>query len=70
MCNRLEVDRVTEFMEVNFAWQAYMKLQAEFEANAFKGGSIWSTIYADIATATTLSRTNEVKKILDRIVHS
>lgn len=69
ICNRLQGDRVHEFMEVDSAWQAYMKLQAEFEANAFKGGNIWPTIYAGTATTITLSRINEAKKILDKKFH-
>jgi uncharacterized protein YecT (DUF1311 family) len=70
LCGRLGVPRVTEFVKVDSAWRTYMELHADFEADAFRGGSIRPMIYAGVATITTHSRINEVKKIIDRINNS
>lgn len=66
ICGRLEGQEVVEFLKVDSAWQAYMKLHADFEANIFGSGSMRPIIYAGAATNAIYSRIDEVKKIFHR----
>ena len=42
----LEEHRAEEFGLVVSAWKAYMENWANFEANGYKGGSMWSMVYS------------------------
>jgi len=60
----LRPERQQEYETVEQAWKNFMHLQAEFEANEYKGGTIMPLIYNTIATTITEER----KKYLENLI--
>jgi uncharacterized protein YecT (DUF1311 family) len=62
----LEPERIEQFNRAVAAWVAFMEACATFEADAYKGGTIWPTIYGRAATALARSRAGELNDHLRR----
>lgn len=56
--------RKKEYKAVHEAWQTFMKLQANFEANEYKGGTIMPLIYATTAKAITEERIKYLENLI------
>ena len=61
----LNKKRGAEYLRVHKAWIRYRNLLSEFQANEYKGGTIWPTIYGMTAQEETQRRFAEVKKVLE-----
>jgi len=61
----LEEDRRGDFTLASTAWRAYMEKWANFRANAYKGGTIWPTIYAGSAAALARDRVAQLTEYLE-----
>ena len=62
----LEPGRVEQFDRADATWLEFMKAWATFEADEFKGGTIWPTIHSGTATALTRARAAELSDWLRR----
>lgn len=61
----LEKDRREDFTLASAAWRAYMGKWATFGANAYKGGTIWPTIYAGSAATLAKDRIAQLTEYLE-----
>ena len=62
----LEPERIEQFNRADAAWVAFMEAWATFAADAYKGGTIWPTIYGGAATELARARAGELKDHLRR----
>jgi len=62
--NRLNPERIEQFAKAHTAWRTYMETWAQFEADSYKGGTIWPTIYCGSAAAIAESRIDQLKEYL------
>jgi uncharacterized protein YecT (DUF1311 family) len=60
-------ERAGEYQLVHQAWENFRDLTAEFQANEYKGGTIWPTIFGTAGREETTLRINQVKKYIDLI---
>lgn len=60
-------ERAAEYRLVHEAWEHFRDLAAEFQANEYKGGSIWPTIFGVAGREETNMRIEQIKKYIDRI---
>ena len=49
-----------QFEEVNTAWRAYQKKNAEFQASFYKGGTLYPTVYQNSMSETAIARADEL----------
>lgn len=60
-------ERAGEYRLVHQAWEHFRDLAAEFQANEYKGGTIWPTIFGIAGREETILRIDQVKKYIDLI---
>lgn len=60
----LDESRVTAFLAVNEAWENYVELASQFDADRAKGGSIWPTLYSGAAERLTRERIHYLQDLL------
>lgn len=60
-------ERAVEYQFVHQAWERFRDLAVEFQANKYKGGTIWPTIFGVLVREETILRINQVKKYIDSI---
>jgi uncharacterized protein YecT (DUF1311 family) len=59
--------RRDQFLEVQEKWMAFKEAAVEFEADEYKGGTIWPTIYASVAFSAVKNRTEDLRTLLGHI---
>lgn len=69
ICAKLDETRQKEFLLVHEAWERFMNLGADFEANEYKGGTIWPTIRNTSAASITSKRIEEVSALLEHLTY-
>ncbi len=59
--------RYTEFIMIHKSWEKYRDKQAEFDANVYRGGTLWSYIYSTTAIEITSKRIKEAQEYLAQL---
>jgi len=62
--DRLDSERAEQLSAAHEVWLAYMETWARFEADRYKGGTVWPTIYGHSAAAIARDRVDELRRQL------
>ncbi|MGY6695208.1 MAG: lysozyme inhibitor LprI family protein [Roseinatronobacter sp.] len=63
----LESPQISSLDKAQESWEAYAKLQAEFAAAEFEGGSMAPLVYASELESVTISRTGELNRMFQEM---
>ncbi|MDU0460330.1 MAG: lysozyme inhibitor LprI family protein [Geobacteraceae bacterium] len=63
----LSKKRYKEFISIHKSWEKYRDKEAKFNADVYRGGTLWSYIYSRTATEITNKRIKEAKEYLAQL---
>jgi len=63
----MEASQIAALKQTQANWESYAKAQAEFAAAEFDGGSMAPLVFASELESVTVSRTGELKRILEEM---
>ncbi len=64
---RMPIGQISALKETQTHWEAYAKAQAHFAAAGFEGGTIAPLVYASEFETATVSRTGQLKRMLEEM---
>jgi uncharacterized protein YecT (DUF1311 family) len=59
--------RYKQFISIHKSWEKYRDREAEYHANVYRGGTLWSFIYSTTATEMTNKRIKEAQEYLAQL---